>query len=376
MEKTAVNISSLSNHSDVFRVTKTMNIIQKIESMGHEQVALCQNKETGLNAIIAIHDTTLGPSLGGCRFWNYKSQDEALFDVLRLSRGMTYKAAITGLELGGGKSVLIGDPQALKSREFFHSFGEFVDSLQGKYITAEDVNITVNDMNIVREKTQFVAGFNSDNKGSGDPSPFTALGVFQGIKACIKFKHQTDNLKDFSIAVQGCGAVGSKLSKLLHEAGANLIISDIDENRAKKTAQELNAEFVAPHKIHQCDVDIFAPCALGGILNKQTIPEIKAKIIAGGANNQLLNEKTDALKLQEQGILYAPDYVINAGGLINVYGEIKDYNSNESNKKTLQIYESLLNIFKLSEEKDIFPLEASNQIAEQIIKSKKDKKNS
>jgi leucine dehydrogenase len=344
-----------------------MGTFQQIKDMGHEQVVFCQEPSLGLKAIIAIHDTTLGPSLGGCRFWDYKNEQEALVDVLRLSRGMSYKAAVAGLSLGGGKSVIIGDPNKLKSKEFFRAFGKFIDGLGGRYISAEDVNMSVADINDVAKETRFVVGGTSSEFGSGDPSPFTALGVYCGIKASAKFRLGKDSLSGLKIAVQGCGAVGEKLCKLLHQDGVKLYISDINKDKVIQIAQAYNAKIVETEKVHQEDVDIFSPCALGGGLNLQTIPEIKAKIIAGGANNQLLEENQDGKLVQEQNILYAPDYVINAGGLINVYQELKGYDKEKAKVKTTKIYDTLIEIFAESEKKNIPTHQASNLIAEQRI---------
>ncbi|MBC61862.1 MAG: leucine dehydrogenase [Zetaproteobacteria bacterium] len=351
-----------------------MNILHSISQHGHEQLVFCNDKKNGLKAVIAIHDTTLGPSLGGCRFWDYKDENEAILDVLRLSRGMTYKAAIAGLNLGGGKSVIIGQPEKLKSRKFFHSFGKYVDSLAGRYITAEDVNIRVEDINMVAEKTSHVVGVTNSPNGSGDPSPFTALGVFWGIKAAAKHKFGTESLENLKIAVQGCGAVGQNLINLLHHEKAKVCVADLSEDTTRKMKDRYGVQVVSIDKIHATDCDIFAPCALGGILNSNTIPEIKAKIIAGGANNQLLDEKLHAIALNKRNILFAPDYVINAGGLINVANELGGYNKDKATKDTIKIYETLQSIFATAEKKSLLPFEASNLLAEKIITEKKKEK--
>lgn len=352
-----------------------MDLSSAIKEMGHEQVVFCNDPYTGLRAIIAIHDTTLGPALGGCRFWNYGSEEEAIFDVLRLSRGMTYKAAVAGLDLGGGKSVIIGDPVKLKSESLFRSFGRFVQSLSGRYITAEDVNVRVADMNWVGKETNYVTGITDRKGGSGDPSPITALGVFSGIRAAVKHKLGKSELKGIRVAVQGVGAVGKNLCALLHKEGADLIVADIDQNSVKKVAEEFKAQAVSSESIHAAKVDVFAPCALGAILNHQTIPEIHASIVAGGANNQLLDENKDAKALQERNILYAPDYVINAGGLINVAHELKGYSLEASKKDATKIYDTLLAVFKNASTHNITTVEASNKMAEDRINTKKQHSN-
>ncbi|MCX6131091.1 MAG: leucine dehydrogenase [Proteobacteria bacterium] len=346
-----------------------MAIFEDLTTMGHEQVVFCHDKNTGLKAIIAIHDTTLGPALGGCRMWDYKSDEEALRDVLRLSRGMTYKNAISGLNLGGGKSVIIGDPKKLKSEAFFRTFGRFIDSLGGRYITAEDVNIRVSDIEQVGLETRYVSGVTSHAGGSGDPSPVTAWGVFQGIKASIKYKLGKDSLRGVSIAVQGAGAVGSHLVEHLVNDGAKVFIADIDPEKVKATVKLYGAEAAPLHEIHSLPVDVFAPCALGGFLNDQTIPAIKACIVAGAANNQLLDENIHGLMLKERGILYAPDYVINAGGVINVYQELAGYDAAVVKKRASGIYDTLLTIFKQADEQQITTNAASNIIAEQRLNS-------
>lgn len=342
-----------------------MGIFDQLEKMDHEQVVYCYDKATGLKAIIAIHDTTLGPALGGCRMWNYATEEEALKDVLRLSRGMTYKAGITGLNLGGGKAVIIGDPK-IKSEALFKTFGRFVNSLGGRYITAEDVNIRVKDMEIVATETPYVSGVSSHG-GSGDPSPVTALGVYYGIKASVKHKLGQDSVKGLKIAIQGAGAVGSNLAEYLHRDGAKLYIADLDESKIKSVVAKTGAEAVDLNKIHSLPVDVFAPCALGGILNDETIPEIKAPIIAGGANNQLLDENVHGDMIKERKILYAPDYVINAGGLINVYQELKGYNAEEARAKCAGIYDTLLSIYKEADATGVTTIKASNAIVDKRI---------
>jgi leucine dehydrogenase len=343
-----------------------MSIFSKIHKTGHEQIVYCYDKPTGLKAIIAIHDTTLGPALGGCRMWDYGSEEEALNDVLRLSRGMTYKAAVTGLNLGGGKAVIIGDPRKIKTEALFKTFGRFVDGLSGRYITAEDVNIQVRDMEIVATETPYVTGISS-NHGSGDPSPITALGVYHGIRASVKHKLGKDSLRGLKVAVQGIGAVGSNLCDLLFKDGVKLFVSDLHEERARKLAEKYQADVVNINQIHTANADVFAPCALGGVINDETIGDIKAAIVAGAANNQLLDEEVHGKKLKDRGILYAPDYVINAGGLINVYQELKGYDVDAAKERCGGIYDTLIKIFTESDEKNIPTIIASNRIAEERI---------
>lgn len=299
-----------------------MPVFEHKEFDNHEHVAFYNDKDSGLQAIIAVHNTNLGPSLGGCRMWTYKNSAEALNDVLRLSRGMTYKAAMADLKLGGGKSVIIGDPRQLKSAEMMQSMGRFVQSLQGKYITAEDSGIAVSDIQMMAQQTSYVSGIEAKYRydggpADGNPAPSTAYGVFMGIKASVQHKLGTD-LKGIRVAIQGLGHVGYRLAEHLHGEGAELIVTDIYPDNLLKAEQQLAAKIVAPEDIFAQDAEVFAPCALGASVNEQTIDLLKATIIAGAANNQLA-ETEDGYKLTERGILYAPDYVINAGGVIDIY---------------------------------------------------------
>ena len=280
----------------------------------HEQVVFCSDKDTGLKAIIAVHSTKLGAAVGGCRMWDYASDEEALVDVLRLSRGMTYKNAMAGLSMGGGKSVIIGDAKKIKSEALFKAFGRALNGLGGRYISAEDVNITTGDIAIANTETSYVTG--TEGK-SGNPAPYTALGTYLGVKAAVKHKLKRDDLEGLTVAVQGLGSVGFYLCEHLHNAGAKLIVTDINEEALAKAKAEFGAEVVGLNEIYDVDCDIYAPCALGATINDATIDRIKAKVIAGCANNQLAEPKHDQA-LVERGILYAPDYVINAGGIINV----------------------------------------------------------
>lgn len=344
-----------------------MVIFDRLDKRDHEQVVFCSDKSTGLRAIIAIHDTTLGPALGGTRMWNYDSEEAALKDVLRLSRGMTYKAAAAGLNLGGGKAVIIGDPKTMKNEYLFRSFGRFVEGLGGRYITAEDVGTSVRDMEWVRMETDHVTGIGEALGGSGDPSPVTALGVFSGIKACAKYRWDSEKLNGITVAIQGLGHVGYYLAKDLHEAGAKLIVTDIDDGCVKRVVEEFDATAVDGDEIYSVDAEIFAPCALGGIVNDDAIDQFKFQIIAGAANNQLGQEEKHGQALREKNILYAPDYVINAGGLINVANEIEGYHRERALKQATSIYDILLEVFEISDEQGIPTYQASNHLAERRI---------
>lgn len=337
--------------------------------MGHEQVVFCHDEDTGLKAIIGIHNTTLGPALGGTRMWNYMSEQEALTDVLRLSRGMTYKAAISGLNLGGGKAVIIGDVDKLKTEAFMRRFGKFVNSLGGKYITAEDVNMKTRDMEYIGMETKHVTGLPETMGGSGDPSPVTAYGVYIGMKATSKKVYGTESLNGKKILVQGVGQVGMYLVDHLSKEGAKIMISDISEKKVTEIAKEYKAEVVAPADIFNVDMDIYAPCALGATLNDESIPKLKCKIVAGAANNQLKDEKRHGYMLVDHNIIYAPDFLINAGGLINVYNEyLGNYNRDRAYQQAEKIYDTCINIFEVAEDRDITTQEAAIQIAEARIR--------
>ena len=346
-----------------------MKLFDFLQHLGHEQVVYCHDRGTGLKAIIAIHDTTLGPALGGCRMWNYDNEQQALEDALRLSRGMTYKAALAGLFLGGGKSVIFADPKHDKNPDLLHSFGRFVDSLSGRYITAQDVSITTSDIVEIRKATANVVGLPADAGGSGDPSPMTALGVYNGIKASVRHRLQKDSVKGVRVAIQGCGSVGSKLAELLHRDQAILIVSDIDANSAQRIADNYGAQTVANDRIMASDVDVFSPCALGGIINDDSIKQLTAKIIAGGANNQLAIEDKHGDMLRERKILYAPDYVINAGGLISVSYELDWLKkpAATAKDKVESIYDTLLKIYQRADRSGESTHETSNRMAEERI---------
>jgi leucine dehydrogenase len=309
-----------------------MSVFDHPEFDQHESIHHVYDAATGLRAIIAIHSTALGPAAGGCRRWQYLDSDAALTDALRLSRGMTYKNAIAGLNFGGGKSVILGDEKTPKSPQMFRAFGRAIESLGGQYVTAEDVGCSVDDMRSVHEETNYVSGLpKSGDSAGGDPSPITALGVFLGIRAAAKRRLGAESLQDVKVAVQGVGHVGLNLCRLLHEAGARLTIADVNRDNLQHARDELPVTEVAPNEILFSNVDVLAPCALGNVLTAQTIPNIQAKIVAGAANNQLATE-ADGARLTERDILYAPDYVINAGGIINVAHE---YFGNSSEEKVL-----------------------------------------
>jgi leucine dehydrogenase len=301
-----------------------VEIFQDLVNYGHEQVSFFVDKQSGLKAIVGVHSTTLGPALGGCRMWNYSSEFEALRDVLRLSRGMTYKAAVAGLKLGGGKAVIIGDSRKDKNEALLKAFGRAVEMLAGRYFTAEDVGMSVKDIDVIRTETRFAVG-GSNEGGSGDPSIMTAFGVFQGMKAAVKAAGLGDDLNGLTVAVQGLGNVGHHLCSHLSAAGARLVVADIHKPQVEKIVEQFGADVVSAEEVHAADVDVFAPCALGAVLNSRTIPTIKAKVIAGAANNQLETDN-DGYELMRRGIVYAPDYAINAGGLINVAAELEGYN--------------------------------------------------
>jgi len=346
-----------------------MDVFKMMSNHDHEQVVFCNEPDVGLKAIIAIHDTTLGPSLGGCRFYPYKTDEEGLYDVLRLSRGMTYKASIAGLNLGGGKSVIIGNPETDKNEYLFRAFGRFVDGLGGRYIAAEDVNTSVRDMEWVRMETQYVTGISRALGGSGDPSVVTAYGVFLGIKAALKTKRGTEDLSGIKVAIQGVGHVGYKLCRYLYDAGAEIYVSDINQEAVNRAVAEFDANAIDGDKVHALDVDVFAPCALGAVLNDKTIPEIKASIIGGAANNQLAASREHGAALLERGILYAPDYTINSGGLINVANELEGYNRERAFKQAEGIYDTLMEIFRMSAAEEIPTNVASDRLAENRIRS-------
>ena len=340
-----------------------MEPFKLIEEHGHEQVVFCHEPSCGYRGIIAIHDTTLGPALGGTRFWNYASEAEALVDVLRLSRGMTSKAAVAGLNLGGGKSVIIGDPRTPRREAIFRAHGRFVESLGGRYITAEDVGTSEADMEFVSMETRHVSGLPG---ASGDPSPVTAYGTYRGIKAAAHERFGDDDLRGRRVAVQGVGHVGYHLCRYLREEGAVLIVTDIDSERVQRVVEEFGAEAVSPDAVYDVEADVYAPSALGATVNDETIERLKVQIIAGAANN-VLAEPRHGDELHRRGILYAPDYVINAGGLISVYGEVQGWTRKRAMRQAKEIYGTLLRLFELSREEGIPTHEAADRIAAERI---------
>ncbi len=333
----------------------------------HEQVVFCHDKDIGLKAIIAIHNTALGPALGGTRMWNYKTEEEALIDVLRLSRGMTYKAAAAGLNLGGGKAVIMGDPKTMKTEGLFRAFGRYVNSLNGRYITAEDVGTSVRDMEYVFMETPWVTGIPKAFGGSGDPSPYTAHGVLMAIKAAVKEKLGGDSLKGVRVAVQGLGNVGYHLVEHLSKENAIVTITDIDTDKMKRAAEQFHAKAVAPDEIVGTECDVFAPCALGAVINDDSIGKLRCKIVAGGANNQLAEPRHGNM-LREMDILYAPDYVANAGGLMNVFVELEGYSPDRALDKTTQVYDNMLQVFAIAKRDGVSTHVAADQLAEERVK--------
>ncbi len=339
----------------------------------HEQILFCNDKDTGLKAIIGIHNSVLGPALGGTRMWQYANEWEALNDVLRLSRGMTYKSAITGLNLGGGKAVIIGDAKTQKNPALMRRFGEFVNGLSGKYITAEDVGMETSDMDIVREVTPYVTGISESLGGAGNPSPITAYGVFMGMKAAAKYKFGSDDLENRSVLVQGIGHVGESLVEHLTNDGAKVIIADINEARLEAVSAKYGASIYRGNDLYSEAVDIYAPCALGATINDDTINKIQAKVIAGAANNQIANESVHGKILQQKGIVYAPDFLINAGGIINCYAEIEKFGKAEIMRKTENIYNTTLEILNNADKNSMTTLDAALTIAKNRIEERKNK---
>lgn len=340
-----------------------MNITEKLTNT-HEQVLIGRDDAIGYHGIIAIHSTALGPAVGGTRFWNYDSEEEALTDALRLSHGMTYKSALAGLPLGGGKSIIIGNDSARDRTALLRAHGRFVETLKGRYVTAEDVGTSPADMEIVRLETQHVAGLIGR---SGDPSPYTARGVYRAIQASSQFLWNKFELSGLTVAIQGCGNVGYHLAKLLHDAGARLIATDVNSENLSRVVNEFAAEAVKPNEIFSVKADVFAPCALGGVLNDETIPQLQVQVVAGSANNQLLEERHGAM-LRDRSILYAPDYVANVGGVLNGCVELLGWTPEQSLEKINAIYDTVLKIFQSAQEQGITPNEAADRLAEDRLK--------
>jgi leucine dehydrogenase len=347
-----------------------MEMFKYMETYDYEQLVLCQDKESGLKAIICIHDTTLGPALGGTRMWTYESEEAAIEDALRLAKGMTYKNAAAGLNLGGGKTVIIGDPRKDKNEAMFRAFGRYIQGLNGRYITAEDVGTTVADMDLIHEETDFVTGISPAFGSSGNPSPVTAYGVFRGMKAAAKEAFGSDSLEGKVVAVQGVGNVAFTLCRYLHEEGAQLIVTDINKEAVARAVEEFGARAVDPNDIYSVDCDIYAPCALGATINDDTIPQLKAKVVAGAANNQLKEARHGDI-LHEMGIVYAPDYVINAGGVINVADELYGYNRERAMKKVETIYGNIERVINISKRDGIPTYVAADRLAEERISTMK-----
>lgn len=351
--------------------SKDLNLAENpvIAQMGiydHEQLLFCNDNATGLKAIIAVHNTVLGPALGGTRMWMYNNEMEALNDVLRLSRGMTYKNSISGLNLGGGKAVIIGDSRTMKSEALFRRFGKFVESLAGKYITAEDVGISPADMVWVSQETNNVVGLPGK---SGDPSPVTAYGVYMGMKAAAKAQFGSDSLAGKTVAVQGVGHVGEYLVKHLSSEGAKVVITDIHEETLKRVSSTYGATVVGLNEIYDVNMDIYAPCALGATVNDDTLSRLKCSIIAGAANNQLANEKVHGVAVMDKGIIYAPDFALNAGGVINCYSEVKGLSAEWAMTKAEEIYGTIGNIIARSREEGVPTYQIANVMAEERIEA-------
>ncbi len=345
------------------------SIFGQIRTMDHEQLVVCHDQFTGLKALIGIHNTVLGPALGGTRMWPYASEDEAVTDVLRLSRGMTFKNSLAGLNLGGGKAVIIGDPK-LKNEAFLRRFGRFVESLGGRYVTAEDVNMKTSDMEYISMETRHVTGLPQLKGGAGDPSPVTAFGVYMGIKAAAKKAFGSDSLNGKKIGVQGVGQVGRHLIDYLVKEGAEIIITDIFEEKLKEIAIATGATVVDPDVIYDLPMDIYAPCALGATINDQTIDRLRCAVVAGAANNQLQDEVRHGKILMDRGIVYAPDFLINAGGVINVGAEYYgDYHKESVFAQTEKIFDTCMGILNKSEKENIPAQQAAIEVAKARIEA-------
>ncbi len=343
-----------------------MSPFEQMSALGHEQVVFCRDEASGLRAIIGVHDTSLGPALGGCRMYDYDSEADALRDVLRLSRGMTYKAAMAGLDLGGGKAVIIGD-RSMKSEALFRAFGRFVDSLGGRYITAEDMNTNEHDMELIGRETRWVTGRSAAQGGSGDPSPVTAWGVFHGIRGALEVATGSPELAGRTVAIQGVGNVGFHLARALLDAGAGLMYSDVNPDNIERAISQFGGEILDGDAYYAAPADVLAPCAIGGILNPSTLPKIQAVVVAGGANNVLEHEQRDGADLVARGITYAPDYVINAGGLMNVAGELVHAPAGKAMNDAARIYETVRELLYKARAEGVTPTEASNRMAEARI---------
>lgn len=349
---------------DIQPEVKNSGIFSSMANLEHEQLVFCHDEAIGLKAIIAIHNTVLGPSMGGTRMWSYQSEEEAIKDALRLSRGMTFKNAIAGLNIGGGKAVIIGDAKKIKNEALMRRFGKFVHSLNGKYWTAEDVNMSARDMEYVHMETPYVTGIPESMGGSGDPSPVTAYGVFIGMKASAKRAYGSDSLKGKKVVVQGAGHVGTYLIEHLVKEGAEVYVSDIFEEKVAAVTKKFDVAVADPEALYSMDMDIYAPCALGATLNSDTIPQLKCAIVAGAANNQLDEEDLHAAQLKERGIIYAPDFLINSGGITNVYYEQQgNYSKQRVYEQTERIYEVCQEVFDVAEADHMTTHKAALQLA-------------
>lgn len=345
-----------------------MKIFDRMAREGHEQLVFCSDRGSGLRAVVAIHDTTLGPGLGGCRMWDYPDESSAIDDALRLAAGMTHKSAVTGFDHGGAKAVIWGDPAADKSEALFRAFGRFIESLGGRIITGTDLGTTHDDFVIAAEETRWLVGLPESHGGGGDTSEVTSFGILTGMKACAAHVYGDESLEGRTVAVQGLGKVGTNLVRRLAAEGCRVIVTDIDRRRVDAVCEEFpEAEAAAPDDIYDAPADIFSPCAMGGILNKETIPRLKCKIVAGSANNQL-EEADDARRLHEAGILYAPDYIINAGGLIQVADEIQGFNRERVWRKAAGLADILRRIFALSTERGMPPNDAAETLVRRRIR--------
>ena len=345
-----------------------VSVFQQAESMGHEQVVHCYDEHTGLKAIIGIHNTVLGPALGGTRIWNYESEEEALVDVLRLSRGMTLKNSLAGLNIGGGKAVIIGDASKIKTEALLRRFGRFIDSLGGRYVTAEDVNMSPREIEFMAMETDFVTGMPEILGGGGDPSPVTAYGTYMGMKAAVKKAYGSDSLEGKKIIVQGVGQVGSYLVDHLMKENADVTITDISEERISKVSNKHSVNVIAGNEIFDADMEIYAPCALGATVNSDSIKRLKAQVIAGGANNQLSDEEVHGKELREKGIIYAPDFLINAGGVINVYLEyIGEHKREIALQKAENIYDTCFTVLEEADKRNLSTHEVAMKLAMERI---------
>jgi len=345
-----------------------LEILEQMGSEGHEQLVVVSDAGSGLKAIIAIHDTTLGPACGGTRIWPYNSEQEAIWDALRLSRAMTYKSAAADLPLGGGKGVIIADSHTQKTEALIRAYGRFVDTLGGRYLTTTDVGSSGRDMEYIKQETDYVVGLPTTTGGSGDTSIMTGLGIYMGMKACVKEAWGNDSLQGKTVAIQGFGKVATHMTHHLMKEDARLVVTDVFDG-ALDRARDLGLKIVKPDEIYGVDCDIFSPCALGGVISPETIPQLKCKVVAGGANNQLLSD-SDGEALHRLGIVYGPDYILNSGGIINVESEIYGgYNADRAREKTERVYETMQQVISISKSQEIPTAKAADHLAEARLAS-------